>query len=56
MESWNRSFKVEAVHGERFNTRSEAKHQVSEYIEVYYLCPCMIKKKQLIRFLLDLDG
>jgi putative transposase len=36
MESWNHSFKVEAVHGERFKTRSEAKHQVFEYIEVYY--------------------
>jgi len=36
MESWNHSFKVEAVHGERFLTRSEAKHQVFEYIEVYY--------------------
>lgn len=36
MESWNHSFKVEAVHGERFRTRSEAKHQVFEYIEVYY--------------------
>ena len=35
MESWNHSFKVEAVHGERFKTRSEAKYQVSEYIEVY---------------------
>jgi len=36
MESWNHSFKVEAVHGERFSTRSEAKSQVFEYIEVYY--------------------
>ena len=36
MESWNHSFKVEAVHGERFRTRAEAKFQVFEYIEVYY--------------------
>jgi putative transposase len=36
MESWNHSFKVEAIHGERFLTRSEAKYQVFEYIEVYY--------------------
>jgi putative transposase len=36
MESWNHSFKVEAVHGERFLTRSDAKYQVFEYIEVYY--------------------
>lgn len=36
MESWNHSFKVEAVHGERFLTRSEAKYQVFEYTEVYY--------------------
>jgi transposase InsO family protein len=36
MESWNHSFKVEAVHGERFSTRANAKYQVFEYIEVYY--------------------
>jgi transposase InsO family protein len=36
MESWNHSFKVEAVHGERFKTRSDAKYQVFEYVEVYY--------------------
>ena len=36
MESWNHSFKVEAIHGERFLTRSAAKYQVFEYIEVYY--------------------
>jgi transposase InsO family protein len=36
MESWNHSFKVEAVHGERFQTRADAKYQVFEYIEVYY--------------------
>ena len=36
MESWNHSFKVEAVHGARFLTRSEAKRQVFEYIEVHY--------------------
>ncbi len=36
IKSWNHSFKVEAVHGERFSTRVEAKHQVFGYIEVYY--------------------
>jgi len=36
MESWNHSFKVEAVHGERFKTRDIAKKHVFEYIEVYY--------------------
>jgi transposase InsO family protein len=36
MESWNHSFKVEAVYGERFQTRSDAKYQKFEYIEVYY--------------------
>ena len=36
MESWNHSFKVEAVHGERFMTRSEANYLVFEYIEVSY--------------------
>ena len=35
-KSWNYSLKVEAVHGERFVTRSEAKYQVFEYIDVYY--------------------
>jgi len=36
MESWNHSFKVEAIHGERFSTRTEAKNHVFDYIEVYY--------------------
>ena len=36
MESWNHSVKVEAIHGERFLTRSDAKYQVFDYIEVYY--------------------
>lgn len=36
MESWNHSFKVEAIHGERFATREQARAQVFEYIEVYY--------------------
>ena len=39
MESWNHSFKVEAVHGERFRIRAEAKSRVFDNIEVYYLCP-----------------
>jgi putative transposase len=36
MESWNHSFKVEAIHGERFATRASVKKQVFEYIEIYY--------------------
>jgi len=36
MESWNHSLKVEAIHGERFKTRKEAKSHVFDYIEVYY--------------------
>jgi putative transposase len=36
MESWNHSFKVEAIHGERFATRECAKKHVFEYIEIYY--------------------
>jgi len=36
MESWNHSFKVEAVHGERFSTRADAKNHVFEYIDIYY--------------------
>jgi putative transposase len=36
MESWNHSLKVEAVHGERFVTRTQAKSQLFEYIEIYY--------------------
>ena len=36
MESWNHSLKVEAVHGERFTTRTQAKAHVFDYIEIYY--------------------
>jgi transposase InsO family protein len=36
MESWNHSLKVEAIHGERFTTREQAKAHVFEYIEVDY--------------------
>lgn len=36
MESWNHSLKVEAVHGERFVTREQARAALFEYIEVYY--------------------
>lgn len=36
MESWNHSLKVEAIHGERFATREQAKAHVFEYIEVDY--------------------
>jgi transposase InsO family protein len=36
MESWNHSLKVEAIHGERFATREQAKAYVFEYIEVDY--------------------
>ena len=36
MESWNHSFKVEAIHGEKFINRSIAKNHVFEYIEIYY--------------------
>lgn len=36
MESWNHSFKVEAIHGERFPTRADAKNHVFEYIDIYY--------------------
>jgi putative transposase len=36
MESWNHSFKVEAIHGEKLKTCDETKQEVFEYIEVYY--------------------
>ena len=36
MESWNHSLKVEAIHGERFDTRAQAKAHVFDYIEAYY--------------------
>lgn len=36
MESWNHSFKVEAIHGEKFLTRAAAKNHVFEYIDIYY--------------------
>jgi transposase InsO family protein len=36
MESWNHSLKIEAIHGERFATRAQAKAHVFDYIEVDY--------------------
>ena len=36
MESWNHSFNVEAIHGEKFITRTIAINHVFEYIEIYY--------------------
>jgi len=36
MESWNHSFKVEAIHGEKLTTRALTKSHVFEYIEIYY--------------------
>ncbi len=36
MESWNHGFKVEAIHGEKFITRDDAKKHVFDYIDVYY--------------------
>lgn len=36
MESWNGTFKVEAIHGERFKTRADAKQHIFDYIDVYY--------------------
>jgi transposase InsO family protein len=36
MERWSHSLKVEAIHGERFITREQAKAEVIDYIEVYY--------------------
>lgn len=34
MESWNHNLKVEAIHGERFATREQARAHVFEYIEI----------------------
>jgi putative transposase len=36
MESWNGSLKIEAIHGENFDTRGNAKKHVFDYIDVYY--------------------
>jgi putative transposase len=36
MESWNHSFKVEAILGERFTTRASAITEIFDYIEVFY--------------------
>ncbi len=36
MGSWNHSFKVEAIHGEKFSTRAYAKNHVFEHIDIYY--------------------
>jgi putative transposase len=38
IESRNHRSKAEAIHGEKFLTRAEAKQHVFEYIEVYYNC------------------
>lgn len=59
MESWNHSSKLETMDGERVKTRSKAKHQVSEYIEIYhnrkrlhstlgYLNPIAYKTKKVV--------
>lgn len=36
MESWNHSFKVEAILGEKFATRAQAMEDIFDYIEVFY--------------------
>ncbi len=36
MESWNHSFKVEAIHGETLAARAFTKNVVLEYIGIYY--------------------
>ena len=36
MESWNHSYKVETIHGERFATRLHAEKTTVEYIDFYY--------------------
>ena len=36
MKSWNHSFKVGAIHREKFAQRAIAENQVFEYIEIYY--------------------
>jgi putative transposase len=36
MESWNHSFKVEAILGEKFATRAQAMADIFDYIEVFY--------------------
>lgn len=41
MESWNDSLKVEAIHGERFATREQAKAHLLGCIEVDYNRPWM---------------
>ena len=36
MESWNHSYKVETIHGERFATRWQAEKNTTDYIDRYY--------------------
>lgn len=36
MESWNHSYKVETIHGERFATRGQAEKTTTDYIDRYY--------------------
>jgi putative transposase len=36
MKSWNNSFKIGAMRGERFRLWPEAKRQVFDFIDAYY--------------------
>ena len=36
MESWNHSYKVDTIHGERFETRWHAQKTTTDYIDRYY--------------------
>ncbi len=67
MESWNHSFKVEAIHGEKFSTRAYAKNHVFDYIDVYYnrkrlhsklgyLSPCVLKNKWSLSYVSVFSG
>ena len=38
MESWNHSFKVEAVYGELFTTKVEASQHIFDSTESYHNC------------------
>ena len=53
MESWNRSLKVEAIQGEKFLSRAEAKQMVIEYFEAYETVKVLFHHPYVIMYSID---
>ena len=54
MESWNHSYKVETIQGERFATRWQAEKTTTDYIDRYY--NLMLRSPQSLKFAIGLLG